>query len=145
MNKPLRIGLIGAGMVSRHHLIAWAQIADQARVIAVADPECGGAVTIFASFPAHKYPATQVDRLEILGETGSIRLDGPLLTCAGPSSAERRDDLAAEYQGSYNRAIAHFVQSLRDHSSFETAPDDNLETLRLVEDCYRLSRWEATQ
>src|SRR5947209_11730528 len=38
MNKPLRIGLIGAGMVSRHHLIAWADIADQARVIAVADP-----------------------------------------------------------------------------------------------------------
>ena len=25
MNKPLRIGLIGAGMVSRHHLIAWAE------------------------------------------------------------------------------------------------------------------------
>src|SRR5207244_1615132 len=38
MNKPLRIGLIGAGMVSRHHLIAWANIADQARVVAVADP-----------------------------------------------------------------------------------------------------------
>ena len=38
MNQPLRIGLIGAGMVSRHHLIAWANISDQARVVAVADP-----------------------------------------------------------------------------------------------------------
>src|ERR1700682_546939 len=38
MRKPLRIGLIGAGMVSRHHLIAWAAIADQAEVVAVADP-----------------------------------------------------------------------------------------------------------
>ena len=38
MNQPLRIGLIGAGMVSRHHLIAWATISDQARVVAVADP-----------------------------------------------------------------------------------------------------------
>ena len=38
MNQPLRIGLIGAGMVSRHHLIAWASISDQARVVAVADP-----------------------------------------------------------------------------------------------------------
>ena len=28
MNEPLRIGLIGAGMVSRHHLIAWAAIPD---------------------------------------------------------------------------------------------------------------------
>src|ERR1700732_446905 len=31
MNKPFRIGLIGAGMVSRHHLIARAAIADTAR------------------------------------------------------------------------------------------------------------------
>ena len=38
MREPLRIGLIGAGMVSRHHLIGWADIADRARVIAIADP-----------------------------------------------------------------------------------------------------------
>ena len=38
MNQPLRIGLIGAGMVSRHHLVAWADIADRARVIAITDP-----------------------------------------------------------------------------------------------------------
>jgi hypothetical protein len=37
------------------------------------------------------------------------------------------------------------VQSLRDGTPFETAPQDNLETLRLVEDCYRLSGWEALQ
>ena len=39
--------------------------------------------------------------------------------------------------------IAHFVKSVRDVSPFETAPQDNLETLRLVEDCYRLAGWEA--
>ncbi len=33
-----RIGLIGAGMVSRHHLEAWASI-PEARVVAIADPE----------------------------------------------------------------------------------------------------------
>jgi predicted dehydrogenase len=103
----------------------------------------GGAVTVFASFAAHGFPAAQVDRLDILGDTGSIRLDGALLTCSGASPAEKRYDLAAEYQGSYNRTIAHFVQSLRDNTPFETAPEDNLETLRLVEDCYRLSGWEA--
>ncbi|MEH2628516.1 putative dehydrogenase [Bradyrhizobium sp. AZCC 1719] len=32
MNQPLRIGLVGAGMVSRHHFIAWASISDQARI-----------------------------------------------------------------------------------------------------------------
>ena len=103
----------------------------------------GGTVSVFASFAAHGFPAVQIDRLDILGETGSIRLDGPLLTCAGGSPAEKHYDLAAEYQGSYNRTIAHFVMSLRDNTAFETAPEDNIETLRLVEDCYRLSGWEA--
>ena len=103
----------------------------------------GGAVTVFASFAAHGFPAVQVDRLDILGDAGSIRLDGPLLTCSGASPAELHYDLAAEYQGSYVRTIAHFVQSLRDGTPFETAPEDNIETLRLVEDCYRLSGWEA--
>ncbi len=107
--------------------------------------ERGAAVTVFASFAAHGFPAAQVDRLDILGATGSIRLDGPQLICAGASPAAKRYDLAVEYQGSYNRTIAHFVQSLSDNTPFETAPEDNIETLRLVEDCYRLSGWEAAR
>ena len=105
----------------------------------------GAGVSVFASFAAHGHPATQVDRLDILGAKGAIRLDGARLTCSGASPAEQVYDLAAEYQGSYNRTIAHFVKSLRDNTPFETAPQDNLETLRLVEDCYRLSGWEAVR
>jgi len=105
----------------------------------------GAGVTVFASFAAHGFPAVQVDRLDILGDKGSIRLDGPQLACSGDAPAERHYDLAAEYQGSYNRTIAHFVQSLRDDTPFETAPEDNIETLRLVEDCYVLSGWEAAR
>ena len=105
--------------------------------------ENSAGVTVFASFAAHGHPATQVDRLEILGDKGAIKLDGAQLTCTGVSPQESVYDLATEYQGSYNRTIAHFVQSLRDNTPFETAPQDNLETLRLVEDCYRLSGWEA--
>ena len=105
--------------------------------------EKGAGVAVFASFAAHGHPATQVDRLEILGDRGAIKLDGAQLICSGVSPQERVYDLATEYQGSYNRTIAHFVQSLRDNTPFETAPQDNLETLRLVEDCYRLSGWEA--
>jgi predicted dehydrogenase len=103
----------------------------------------GAGVTVFASFAAHGHPAVQVDHLEILGDKGAIKLDGPSLKCSGASPGERIYDLAAEYQGSYNRTIAHFVNALRDVTPFETAPQDNLETLRLVEDCYRLSGWEA--
>jgi len=103
----------------------------------------GAGIAVFASFAAHGHPAAQVDRLEILGDKGAIRLDGPSLTCSGASPGERTYDLPTEYQGSYNRTIAHFVDALRDNKPFETAPQDNLETLRLVEDCYRLSGWEA--
>jgi predicted dehydrogenase len=103
----------------------------------------GAGVAVFASFAAHGHPAAQVDRLEILGDQGAIRLDGPSLKCSGTSPGERTYDLAGEYQGSYDRTIAHFVSALRDNTPFETAPPDNLQTLRLVEDCYRLSGWEA--
>src|SRR4029077_20285858 len=105
----------------------------------------GAGVSVFASFAAHGHPATQVDRLEILGDSGAIRLAGPHLACSGASPKEQVYDLAVEYQGSYNRTIAHFVASLRDNTPFETAPQDNLETLRLVEDCYRLSGGEASR
>ena len=103
----------------------------------------GAGVSVFASFAAHGHSATQVDRLDILGDKGAIKLDGSRLSCSGASPKEQTYDLATEYQASYNRTIAHFVKSLRDISPFETAPQDNLETLRLVEDCYRLSGWEA--
>ena len=103
----------------------------------------GAGISVFASFAAYGHPAAQVDRLEILGDKGAIRLEGPSLTCSGMSPGERTYDLAVEYQGSYNRTIAHFVNAIRDNTPFETAPQDNLETLRLVEDCYRLAGWEA--
>jgi D-apiose dehydrogenase len=36
--KRLRVGLAGAGMISRHHLIAWSKL-DDVEVVAVCDPE----------------------------------------------------------------------------------------------------------
>src|SRR2546430_15589783 len=73
MNKPLRIGLIGAGMVSRHHLIAWAAIADQARAVAVADPSHDNAARRAAEFAIAKtfadaeamLAATELDAVDI--------------------------------------------------------------------------------
>src|SRR6476646_7938614 len=60
MNQPLRIGLVGAGMVSRHHLIAWRNIADQAKVVAVADPSADNAARRAAEFGIpHTYPSAE--------------------------------------------------------------------------------------
>jgi D-apiose dehydrogenase len=133
---PLRVTAAG---LSR----SYSEMAGEDGAVIQMKTDRGGTVSVFASFAAHGFPAAQVDRLDILGETGSIRLDGPQLICAGAAPAEKQYDLAVEYQGSYNRTIAHFVQSLRDSTAFETAPEDNIETLRLVEDCYGLSGWEA--
>ena len=135
---PLRVTAAG---LSR----TYSEMAGEDGAVIQIRAESGGTVTVFASFAAHGFPAVQVDRLDILGATGSIRLDGPHLVCSGCAPAEKHYDLAVEYQGSYNRTIAHFVQSLRDNTPFETAPEDNIETLRLVEDCYRLSGWETAR
>jgi D-apiose dehydrogenase len=135
---PLRVTAAG---LSR----TYSEMAGEDGAVIQMKADRGGSVTVFASFAAHGLPAVQVDRLDILGATGSIRLDGPHLVCAGASPVEKQYDLAVEYQGSYSRTIAHFVQALSDNTPFETAPEDNIETLRLVEDCYRLSGWEAAR
>ncbi|MCJ2054853.1 Gfo/Idh/MocA family protein [Methylobacterium sp. J-070] len=99
----------------------------------------GAAVQVFATFAAHGAPAASPDRLEILGPVGAIRLQGSELSMTGRETRTRAFDLAAIYAESYAAAIAHFIDRLDDGSPFETAPADNLETLRLVEDCYRLA------
>lgn len=39
MSKPLRVGLVGAGWVTQHHLAGWARLGDAAKVVAIADPD----------------------------------------------------------------------------------------------------------
>ncbi|WP_018262290.1 Gfo/Idh/MocA family protein [Methylobacterium sp. WSM2598] len=108
--------------------------------------EGGLAVQLFASFAAHGAPPGAADRLEIYGPDGALHLAGGDLTLTAPEAREAPGegrawhfDPAATYQGSYDAAIAHFVERLADGGPFETAPEDNLATLRLVEECYRLA------
>ena len=119
-------------------------VGEDTAVIQLAGAE-GLAVQLFATFAAHGHPPGAADRLEILGPAGAIRLDGGELSRLGRQEERVRYDLAATYQGSYHATIAHFVDRLADGAPFETAPEDNLETLRLVEDCYRLAGRGATR
>ncbi|MEP9349986.1 hypothetical protein [Xanthobacter sp. KR7-225] len=84
-----------------------------------------------------------MDRLTVLGDAGTLRLEGPELSLSGAQEERIAYDPDATYLGSYAAAIAHFVAGLRSGAPFETSPEDNLETLRLVEDCYRLSGFET--
>ncbi len=48
-------------------------------------------------------------------------------------------DLAANYEASYLAVLTHFLDRLDDGDAFETSPEDNLETLRIVEQVYQIS------
>jgi D-apiose dehydrogenase len=103
----------------------------------------GAPVSVFASFAAHGAPSIQSDKLEILGDRGAIRLDGPILESVGAWPERREYNLSDTYIGSYAASLEHFITSLADETEFETSPQDNLKTLKLVEDCYRVAGWRG--
>ncbi|HSW18346.1 MAG TPA: Gfo/Idh/MocA family oxidoreductase [Ramlibacter sp.] len=43
MSAVLRVGLVGAGWVTQHHLAGWAQLGARAKVVAIADPNIAAA------------------------------------------------------------------------------------------------------
>jgi predicted dehydrogenase len=100
------------------------------------DTAAGASVQLGANLCTHGEPPGLVDRLLLIGEHGTIKLDGELLRCEGRSPAQERFDLAAGYQASYDAVIEHFVQALAEGTPFDTAPSDNLRTLALVERAY---------
>ena len=102
----------------------------------------GASVSLVGDFAAHGYPAAQRDRLEIQGATGAIFLaDDRLQLVRGGGNGGGPDedvaiDFAADYEASYLGAVTHFLDRLDDGGAFETSPEDNLETLRIVEQVY---------
>ena len=101
----------------------------------------GAGAVLLGNMAAPGFPPAQADMMTVLGTAGSLTLAGNVLTRLGMQPERREYDLAACYQGAYDAAIAHFVDALRTGAPFETGPADNLHTLRLVEDCYRLAGW----
>jgi predicted dehydrogenase len=96
----------------------------------------GPPAVLFADFVAHGRPPLQTDHLELLGEEGAIRLSGNVLELFGKRPERVELDLEANYKASYRDTIAHFLDRLEDGKPFETAPEDNLQTLRIVEEAY---------
>ena len=99
----------------------------------------GAAVTLCGDFMAHGHPPEQRDALEIAGTHGAIVLEAESLRMIGAVEESLTLDLAANYGASYEAAIAHFLDGVRHGAFFETSPEDNLETLRIVEAAYRMS------
>ena len=116
-------------------LVEYALIVALIAVVAIA------AVSLLGNMAAPGQPAVQVDRMELFGDRGSLSLEGDTLNCTGAVQREKTYDLAACYQAAYDGVIAHFIDALQTGAPFETSPDDNLKTLQLVEDAYRLAAW----
>ena len=99
------------------------------------------AITITGDLMAHGHKETQVDQLEIFGSDGTILLDGHCLShLHGKETLEKVElDLAANYKASYLRTISHFLDCIHSGTRFETSPEDNLQTLEIVERAYAFS------
>lgn len=121
-----------------------AQIRGEDRASLTLRTASGAPVSLRGDFTAPDHPPEQRDRLEIRGAAGRITLrDATLeLRTGRGDGADRRErvalDLAADYKASYRGAIAHFLDRLADGGPFETGSADNLETLRIVEQAYRV-------
>jgi D-apiose dehydrogenase len=99
----------------------------------------GAPVVIAGSFVAPGFGTAVSDRIEIIGTHASVILDGAGVELRGAKPARMTVDYKAAYQACFDAGIAHFVEKLISGRPFETNPDDNLQTLKLVEDAYALA------
>ena len=95
--------------------------------------------TVGGNFCAAGFPPLPADRLEIIGDKASILFENNVLQLKGDSEEKIQFNFERSYQQSYDNAIGHFVQALEQNTPFETDGNDNLRTLKLVEDAYRLA------
>ncbi len=100
-------------------------------------------MVLAGSFSAHGYPPQLLDRLEIIGDRGTIRLHDNRLDLFGQKTKSLSVDLAANYEVSCRNAIGHFLDGIDGDGDFETGPVDNLKTLTIVEQVYEAGTWES--
>jgi predicted dehydrogenase len=97
------------------------------------------AVVVAGSMVAPGFGVVITDRLELIGSRASAILTEDGLELRGEDTLHEAVDFKAAYQPCFDSAMAHFVEALLDGTPFETSLEDNLQTLRLVEDAYDLS------
>lgn len=120
-----------------------AAIAGEDRVMLMLTGGGGEGVALVGDFMAHGYPPQQFDRLEILGDEGSIRLEGATLESFGKKPERLEVDHQANYINAYAGVFAHFLDCLDSGRPFDTRPEDNLKTLAICERAYRTGFFKA--
>lgn len=118
-------------------------VAEDVAAVVLRRLDDGVIVTINANLAVHGAPPAPRDHLRVFGTQATLELLGSRLSAKGNVQREEEFDADAVYQGAYDATIAHFLDGLDGRVMMETVPEDNLKTLALVEDIYRLSRFDA--
>lgn len=79
------------------------------------------------------------DRFEIAGTRCSVLLEGAVLTLSGAENQRIAYDEDDVRQGCFDASIQHFADQVRAGGAFWTSARDQLGTLRVMEEAYRLA------
>lgn len=79
------------------------------------------------------------DRLEISGTRASVLLENAVLKLFGAESEAHVFDEVVARQQCFDASIQHFIDSMASDKPFWTSARDQMQTLKLVEDAYRLA------
>ena len=100
----------------------------------------GMPVVVTGSMAAPGFPARTHDRVELIGKAARVILVDTELSLIGRECERHVYDFDRSYQESFDRTIFHFADCLARSQPFETGIEDNLLTLRLVDDAYRAAQ-----
>jgi predicted dehydrogenase len=99
----------------------------------------GLTVTIDGVMTAAGHAVRAPDRLEIAGTRCSVVLEDAVLRLMGAEQETIAYDEAAVRQACFDASVQHFVDQVRSGGPFWTSAQDQLGTLRVMEDAYRLA------
>lgn len=113
-----------------------ASMAGEDRASLIFENASGAVITLMSNLRVWGESAAKPDELLLVGERGNVTLSGNNLRCEGEQPEHQVHDLDSAYTASYAGVIGHFLDALISGDAFETSPEDNLQTLRLVEEIY---------
>ena len=83
------------------------------------------------------YPPLPSDRFEVIGTTATLIMDYDRIFLVGQEQDAVQVDLVGRYQECFTHATRQFVDGIHSGEPFETDRLDNLQTLELMEACYK--------
>jgi len=99
----------------------------------------GLTVVVDGVMTAAGYEVRAPDRVEIAGTRCSVLLENGVLRLLGAEQETHTYDETVVRQECFNSSIQHFVDRIRAGGSFWTSAQDQLGTLRLMENAYELA------